>query len=221
MRLMLNCNGWYKIQRLNYHWQIWWVTPGAPPPITNQKGVNFTRCFGKFGKTPYGFTPDYNNLFDVISDLSHGRSEDTITVEPTFSGVLSERQRSIAESFQRLLRQRKLSKDEKQRNDLSPDDMTFQKYFSSSPLLRNAIDRLAKDYERHLNLNTNSKVSKREALENSPFQEDLTLPVGHYPRRSDRLFSSGSRSARRRHIRHQRKRLKEKAERSGWGGGYG
>ena len=157
---------------------------------------------------------DCNNPFVFISDLSHGRSEDTSHAEPAFGGVISERQRSIAESFQRLLRQRKLSKDEKQRNDLSPDDMTFQKYFSSSPLLRNAIDKLAKDYERDLNWYTNSKVSKRETLESSPFQEDLTPPAGHSRR-------SGSRFARRRHIRHHRQRFKEKEERSGWGGGYG
>ena len=159
-------------------------------------------------------------LFIFIADLSDGRKEDKTHVEPTLGGVIGERQRSIIESFQRLLRQRKLSKDEKQRNNLSPDDMTFQKYFSASPPLRHTIDKLVKDYDRDLNWYRNSKVLKRETLESSPFQEDLS-PAGHHSRRSDSAFRSGSRVARRRHVRHYRKKFMEKAERSGWGGGYG
>ena len=92
--------------------------------------------------------------------------------------------------------------------------MTFQKYFSASPLLRHTIDKLVKDYDRDLNWYRNSKVLKRETLESSPFQEDLN-PAGHHSRRS------GSRVARRRHVRHYRRKFMEKAERSGWGGGYG
>ena len=158
--------------------------------------------------------------------MSNGRTEDQIDIELSLTGVIGERQRSILESFQRLIRQRKLSKDEKQRNNLSPDDMTFQKYFSASPLLRHTIDKLVKDYDRDLNWYRNSKVLKRETLESSPFQEEDLSPAGprpggHHSRRSDSLPRSGSRIARRRHVRHYRKKFMEKAERSGWGGGYG
>ena len=184
----------------------------------------------------------------MISDLSRGDADHVTQWRSSPDHVIGERQRSIADSFRRLIRQRKLSQDPVQRDHLSPDDMTFQQYFEKSPLLRRTVDKLVKDYERDLEWYTHSKVLKRETLEHSPLKDGVlhsssssstsslvssssslssSSPRPHSSRRrSESLSRSWARltAGGRRHVRHSRKKFKqfkEKPERSGWGGGYG
>lgn len=128
------------------------------------------------------------------------------------------------QSFLRLANQRRLIQGEEQGiENLSPDEMSFQRYFSSDhPLLESTIDKLVQDYQNNLDWFRNSRILKRETLNNEEEQSDpveelfgATSSLSHHHRRSETKYIG------QRDIRHSRKRFLEKVDRSGWGGGYG